>query len=114
MRGLVMKKSAWLVKVAPLICAASVFIGGCVAYTTPVGAGGEVEVAGAPPALIAEDIPPSPGAGYVWIGGAWDWQGRWVWGRGHWDRPPHPGAIWVPHRYVEHNGKHTFVRGGWR
>jgi len=48
-----------------LICAASIFAAGCVAYTKPMAAGGEVEVAGGPPPLIAEDAPPSPGAGYV-------------------------------------------------
>lgn len=110
-----MKKSAF-VKMLSLVWAASLFTCGCVVYpNAPVATvGTEVDVAGEPPALIAEDTPPCPGAGFIWIGGAWEWQGRWVWERGHWDRPPHAGAVWVPHRYVNHNGRHTFVRGGWR
>jgi hypothetical protein len=108
-------KNIFTRKAAPWVGGALMILCGCVAYPAgPGSAAGEVEVAGAPPMAISEDVPPSPGPDYVWIGGVWDWQGRWVWDRGHWDRPPHPGAIWVPHRYVEHNGRRTFVRGGWR
>jgi hypothetical protein len=28
--------------------------------------------------------------------------------------PADPGAVWVPHQYVNRDGKHVFVRGGWR
>jgi hypothetical protein len=107
-----MKKSA-LLKTALLICATSFFVIGCVVYPgTPVGT--EVDVVGDPPAPMVEGVSPAPGIGFVWIGGNWAWEGRWVWERGHWDRPPHPGAIWVPHRYVNRDGRHIFVRGGWR
>jgi hypothetical protein len=98
----------WLVASGALI-----LVAGC-AVTSPVGSGGEVEVAEPPPTLIMEKVPPSPGPGYVWIGGAWDWHGHWMWDRGHWDRPPHPGAVWVPHRYVERDGKHVFIHGEWK
>ena len=110
-----MNKSAFLTMLS-LVWAASLFNCGCVVYPSgPVATvGAEVDVAGEPPALIAEDVSPCPGVGFVWIGGAWAWQGRWVWERGHWDRPPHSGAVWVPHRYINHNGRRTFVRGGWR
>jgi len=110
-----MKKST-LLKVALLICATSFFAGGCVVYPgEPVATvGAEVDVAGDPPAPIVEDVPATPGIDFVWIGGAWAWNGGWVWERGHWDRPPHPGAVWIPHRYVYHNGRHVFIRGGWR
>jgi hypothetical protein len=111
-----MKKSA-LLKVALVVCATSFFASGCVVY--PAGApvatvGAEVDVVGDPPAPIVETVSPAPGIGFVWIGGAWAWHGRWVWEGGHWDRPPHPGAVWVPHRYAVHNGRHVFVQGGWR
>jgi hypothetical protein len=110
-----MKKSA-LLKMALLIFSAAIFAVGCVVYPAgPVATvGAEVDVAGDPPAPIVEEVTPAPGVGFVWIGGAWAWNGRWEWERGHWDRPPHPGAVWVPHRYVVHNGRHVFVRGGWR
>jgi len=94
------------------VFAASLFAVGCVVY--PAGPGTEVDVVGDPPPLMVENITPSPGIDFVWIGGAWVWRDRWVWEGGHWDRPPHPGAVWVPHRYVYHNGRHVFIRGGWR
>lgn len=107
-----MKKSA-LLKVALLTCAISLFADGCVVYPEPP-VGAEVDVIGDPPAPIVEAVVPAPGIGFVWIGGAWAWHGRWVWESGHWDRPPRPGAVWVPHRYVSQNGRHAFIRGGWR
>ena len=74
----------------------------------------EVEVSEAPPAPIAESVTVSPGAGYVWIPGGWDWRGNaWVWEKGRWEVPPSPGAYWAPHRYEYRNGKHVFMRGGW-
>ncbi|MGP8199900.1 MAG: hypothetical protein ACLQU4_10400 [Limisphaerales bacterium] len=97
--------------VAMGLCAA-----GCNVHMTPPGA--EVVVSGAPPPPPVEvDIEtPMPGPGFIWIGGAWVWgpAGGWVWERGHWDRPPFFGAAWVPHHYEMRNGRHVFVRGGWR
>jgi len=46
--------------------------------------GAEVDVVGDPPAPIYETAPPSPGVDFVWIGGAWIWQGSWVWEKGRW------------------------------
>ena len=106
-----MKKSA-LLKIALPVFAASLFAVGCVVY--PARPVAEVDVVGDPPVPIVEDVTPAPGIGFVWIGGAWAWHDRWVWESGHWDRPPHPGAVWVPHRYIVHNGRHVFIRGGWR
>ena len=106
-----MKKST-LFKMALPVFAALLFAVGCVVY--PARPVTEVDVIGDPPAPIVENVTPSPDIGFVWIGGAWAWHDRWVWEGGHWDRPPHPGAVWVPHRYVYHNGRHVFIRGGWR
>jgi hypothetical protein len=78
----------------------------------PVGA--EVVVTEAPPPPVTEVVTLAPAPGFVWIGGCWVWRGHWVWERGHWARPPHRGAVWVPHRYMYRNGVHVFVRGGWR
>src|SRR5271170_4663904 len=109
-------KNPALLKMALLSCAMTFFVGGCVVYPgAPVATvGAEVDVVGDPPSPIVDVVPPTPGFGFVWIGGAWACHGRWVWEGGHWDRPPHPGAVWVPHRYVIHNGRHVFVQGGWR
>jgi len=98
-------KKLILLKMALLLCATSLFAG---------GVGVEIVVNGGPPSRIAETAAPCPGVGFIWIGGAWAWHDHWVWEKGHWDRPPHPGAVWVPHRYDVHNGQHVFVQGGWR
>jgi hypothetical protein len=74
----------------------------------------EVYVEEAPPPPEVEVIPPSPGIGFVWVGGSWIHSGRhYVWVRGRWQRPPHGRGHWVrPH--WEH-GPHGYVRveGHW-
>ena len=72
----------------------------------------DVDVADRAP-VVVEAAPPSPGLGFVWIGGAWVWNNGWVWESGRWQHPPHPGAVWRPHRYENRDGKHVFIRGGW-
>jgi outer membrane lipoprotein SlyB len=54
-----------------------------------------VYVSQAPPPAVTETYVVAPGPGYVWCGGEWIWNGRWVWVSGHWARPPRPGAIWI-------------------
>ncbi len=70
-----------------------------------------VYVEQAPPPLQVETVYVSPGPGYVWVAGEWEWQGRWVWVGGHWVYPPRPGVVWVggvwvhgPHGYYRHHG----------
>jgi hypothetical protein len=79
-----------------------------VTTTTP-----EVIVTTAPPAPRVEVMSPSPGSGYVWVSGAWVWRDRWVWEPGRWSKPPHPGAVWDPHKYEYKGNKHVWYRGGW-
>jgi hypothetical protein len=82
-----------------------------------VGAGAlgtETVVNEAPPAPLTEVVMSSPGPDFAWIGGVWVWNNRWVWEAGRWDRRPSAGAAWVPHKYENRNGKHVFVRGGWK
>jgi hypothetical protein len=69
--------------------------------------GGEVVVSEAPPPPPSETVVVAPGPGYVWVAGAWVWNGRWVWEAGHWAYPPYYGAVWVGP---------VWVRGpyGWR
>jgi hypothetical protein len=83
-------------------------VGGCV-YP-----GAEVDVVGDPPVPIVEAVPPSPGIGLVWVGGAWTWNGRWVWEGGRWEHPPYRGAVWIGPRYVNRHGRHVFIRGHWK
>jgi len=54
-----------------------------------------VVVASAPPPPPVETIVVAPGPGYVWVGGEWEWHGRWVWVGGHWVYPPRPHVVWV-------------------
>ena len=74
----------------------------------------EVIVPGPPPPPPSEVVVVAPGPGYIWLPGVWAWSGRWVWEAGHWGRPPHAGAVWVPHHYYPRGGVHVWVRGGWR
>jgi hypothetical protein len=49
----------------------AVFFGsGCTSSQSTPQTAAEVEVTDAPPAPIVEDVPRSPGEGYVWISGA--------------------------------------------
>jgi len=112
-----------LLKLALLAPLAGLVVAGCDVYVRPppaqvtVSAPDEVVVVDAPPSAppYVEVETVSPGPDYIWIGGAWFWDGgRWEWQRGHWDHPPHRGATWVAHHYEYRNGRHVFVRGGWR
>jgi hypothetical protein len=103
------------------ILGASLLAGGCVVRERvvyrppPPYVGGEVEVGTAPPPPLVETVTVAPDPAFIWVGGVWVWGGGgWRWEGGHWGRPPHPGAIWVPHRYEYRGGRHVWVRGGWR
>jgi outer membrane lipoprotein SlyB len=67
-----------------------------------------------PPSPPVETVVVSPGPGYFWVGGEWEWNGRWVWVSGHWAYPPYPQAIWIGGR-VWHGGQGWHhERGHWR
>jgi hypothetical protein len=117
-----MKKQS-AIKFLLAIVGASLIGSGCtvtyhppvVAVDATVPAPVEVEATSAPPPPIDETVTVAPDPSFVWIGGVWVWGGGgWRWEGGHWDRPPHPGAVWMPHHYEFRNGRHVFVRGGWR
>lgn len=110
------------VKSLLLVTIGSMLVSGCVVRERvvyrqappPAVVGQEVVVTEAPPAPVVETVTVAPGPGVVWIGGGWVWRGHWVWRPGHWARPPHPRAVWVPHRYEYRSGVHVFIGGGWR
>jgi hypothetical protein len=116
-----MKKLS-LLKTILVVAIGSTLLTGCVVRERtvyrqpppPPPVGAEIVVDQPPPPPVVETVTVSPGPAYVWIGGAWAWHGRWVWERGHWAHPPHPGAFWVAHHYERRNGVYIFVRGGWR
>lgn len=68
----------------------------------------------APPPVPVETVVVAPAPGYVWVGGEWIWNGRWVWSAGHWAYPPHVGAIWIGGSWghSHHGWYHT--PGCWR
>jgi hypothetical protein len=82
--------------------------------------GPEVEVAPGveQPPPPAEVIAPAPGpeVEFLWVPGWWAWEGgRWFWHGGYWGHRPHPGAMWVPHRWVRGpHGGWVHVGGYWR
>ncbi len=68
-----------------------------------------------PPRPVVEHRVPAPGPGYVWTPGYHRWDGHaYVWTAGAWVRPPHPGAHWVPARWVHRPGGWMMVEGHWR
>ncbi len=68
----------------------------------------------APPPPPVETVYVSPGPGYVWVGGEWEWRGRWVWVGGHWVYPPYPSAVWVSTVWVSDGRGYRCHRGHWR
>jgi alpha-mannosidase len=36
-----------------------------------------------------------------------------VWVAGHWERPPHPHAVWVEPRWEHRGHGYVFVEGYW-
>jgi len=71
-------------------------------------------VADGPPLPRNDPVIVAPGPGYVWIPGAWEWQGRWVWVGGYWATPPHPAAVWVEGYWVRGPYGWHRVSGHWR
>jgi len=82
--------------------------------TAPAPTTTTVEVSQAPPPPESDVVVASPGPGYVWVGGEWVWNGRWVWAPGYWAAPPYAGAIWVRPYWVR--GRYGWRRepGHWR
>ena len=116
-------KEKMLFRTLLTVTASSLLLGGCVyrervVYRQPVNGETETEtevaVDEAPPAPVVEEIGMAPAPGFIWIGGYWGWNGRWMWQSGHWGRPPHRGALWIGPRYAIRGGRHVFIRGYWR
>ena len=100
--------------VALILLGTAIGAAGC--YVAPVGIDAEYEVGGPPPVVQEEAVVPTPGAGYVWINGYWDWDvGRhhWAWSSGRWEQPPKRGQRWTPSHFETRNGKHYYRRGRW-
>jgi hypothetical protein len=67
-----------------------------------------------PPDPIPEYPPPSPGWGYSWIAGYWDWSGYdWNWEPGYW-AAQEAGYAYIGPRFVFIDGRPVYYRAYWR
>ena len=67
-----------------------------------------------PPPLRYERRIASPGEGYVWVRGFWNWNGdQWEWIPGRWDRPAVAEAYWIPARYIRTSRGTIYEPGHW-
>lgn len=107
-----------------LVCmSAALVAAGCIVHTAaPVGGGAASISVGSsqsywvnsyPPQPLYEEMTPSPGYGYVWIDGHWDWDGYdWSWVRGRWVRE-RPGYVYVAPYYDYVEGRYIYRSGYW-
>ena len=72
-------------------------------------------VVNGPPPLQSEIVVASPGPGYVWVPGYWNWGGAdYVWVGGGWRRPPQDGAAWRAPQWRHTTRGWYMEHGGWR
>lgn len=68
----------------------------------------------APPTVKVETKPASPGEGYMWIPGYWEYRnGEYAWVDGRWERPPAEEMVWVPGQWVDTGAGYVYVSGHW-
>ena len=67
-----------------------------------------------PPPDRVEVIGVAPGAGYVWVGGHWSWQGNdFGWTPGHWVAVERGYRHWVPGHWQQRRHRWYWVEGHW-
>ncbi len=68
----------------------------------------------APPQMRHEHRSSSPGPGYVWASGSWDWRGNdWGWVPGRWDRPGSHNVQWVKAQYAREGPAWRYEPAHW-
>jgi hypothetical protein len=93
----------------------AILLTGCVVTAAVPGPRAYVgaTIAVAPPPAPVEYVGAPPAAGYVWIGGYWNWVGgRHVWVAGRWEAG-RPGYHWTANRWVQVAGGWRFAAGRW-
>jgi len=73
-----------------------------------------VESPSEPPPAQVEVVPVAPDPTFIWVRGAWEWRGRWVWMGGHWGPRPHPRAVWAAGHWEHRPHGYVWVEGRWR
>ncbi len=57
--------------------------------------------------------PVSPGVGYIWVDGEWEWRGgRYEWRNGYWNAPRR--QVWHPGHWNQGRGGWAWRKGYWR
>jgi WXXGXW repeat (2 copies) len=87
------------------------------AFALGIGAAqaADIVVKVAPPHAVVEHRDARPSPQHVWVGGYHRWDGNaYVWEKGRWEIPPHPGAKWVAPRWNHRKDGYVFVEGSWR
>lgn len=109
-----------------VLAIAVVSLVGVLGFTPPASAGVRVGIGIGlpvffpPPPLRAEVVYRSPGPGYAWVNGYWDWRPairNYVWVGGRWAQPGFRDAFWVGPRFVGgryYAGYWGHGRGGFR
>ncbi|MFO0559633.1 MAG: hypothetical protein U0269_16565 [Polyangiales bacterium] len=87
-----------------------------IAGTSAVAIATPVQVTqSAPPAAINEAQPPSPGAGYTWVAGFWQWNGTaYAWVAGRWEQTPQQAQGWEPPQWERDGTNYRYRPGRWR
>jgi hypothetical protein len=68
-----------------------------------------------PPAPMAETPTASPGQGFAWVAGFWNWNGtQYAWSPGHWERPPQPAQSWQAPQWEREGNRFRFRQGRWQ
>jgi len=96
---------------------AAVILAGALLATTACAAGtsGRVYVRTGPPPVRAEVVAVSPGPGYVWVPGYYQYRGSsYAWVAGRYERPPRARARWVQGHWERDRRGWYFVEGHWR
>jgi len=97
------------------LTAAVILAGAFLATTACAGTSGRVYVRTGPPPVRAEVVAVSPGPGYVWVPGYYQYRGNsYVWVGGRYERPPRARARWVPSHWERDRRGWYFVDGHWR
>lgn len=93
------------------LAATVVFVAACA--STPRGE--RVYVRDAPPAERVEVISTSPGPGYAWVAGHWNWDNRqYIWIPGRWMVPERGHREWRKGHWAHDRHGWYWVEGGWR
>jgi len=81
----------------------------------PAASFAQVAIRIGPPPPVYERRGPTPGRGYVWVGGYHRYEGdHYTWNPGRYERPPHEHGRWVQQRWVHRHNGWVMVEGHWR